>query len=139
MSYPSDFTDEQWAFVEPLFLKLIGKKGNGRPREWSYRQILDGIGYVNRTGCQWRNVPNDLPPWQTLATYLHKWSKSGIIESLYQQTRELKLSHSSSVLAVDSQSVKAINMVLKKTRALTDSNVYQAGRGSSWLITEACS
>lgn len=61
--YPSDLTDGQWALVEPL---LPSPKTGGRPESHPRRSIVDGILYVVRTGCAWRYLPADFPPWQTV-------------------------------------------------------------------------
>lgn len=57
--YTSDLTDEQWKLIWHHFEPL---PKTGRPRDYSYREILNGVFYVIRTGCQWRNLPKDLPP-----------------------------------------------------------------------------
>ena len=57
--YPSDLTDDQWKVIDPL---LPGAKPGGRPRSVEMREVVDGILYVVRTGCQWRALPHDLPP-----------------------------------------------------------------------------
>jgi transposase len=62
--YPSDTNDEQWALIEPL---LPPVKTGGRPEKHSRRAVVDAILYVVRTGCAWRQLPADFPPWQTVA------------------------------------------------------------------------
>ena len=59
--YPSDLTDEQWDILLPL---LPPAKPGGRPRTVDIREVVNGIVYVLRTGCPWRMLPHDLPPWQ---------------------------------------------------------------------------
>ena len=66
-TYPSDLTDEQWELLSPL---LPAAKPGGRPRTVELREILNAILYVLRTGCAWRMLPHDLPPWQTVYKYL---------------------------------------------------------------------
>ena len=61
-SYPSDLTDEQWEILGPL---LPPAKPGGRPRTVDLREVVNGILYLLRSGCPWRMVPHDLPPWQT--------------------------------------------------------------------------
>ena len=56
--YPSDLTDEQWQLIEPL---LPPPSRVGRPRRICRRRIMNAILYVNRTGCQWRQLPSDFP------------------------------------------------------------------------------
>ncbi len=63
--YSTDLTDAQWALLHPFFPKVDRPdKRNGRPRTYAYREILNGIFYVNRTGCAWNLMPQDLPPWR---------------------------------------------------------------------------
>jgi transposase len=62
-AYPSDLHDSEWALLEPL---VPAVKRGGRPARWSRREIVNGILYVVRTGSQWRALPHDLPPWQTV-------------------------------------------------------------------------
>ena len=61
--YPSDPTDQQWQLVEPL---LPAPKSGGRPEKHPRRPIVDAILYVVRTGCSWRPLPSDFPPWETV-------------------------------------------------------------------------
>lgn len=58
-AYPSDVTDAQWQVIEPL---IPPAKPGGRPRSVNLREIVNGIGYVLRSGCAWRLMPHDLPP-----------------------------------------------------------------------------
>jgi hypothetical protein len=75
--YPSDLTDEQWAFVEAM---LPLPKGLGRPESHPRRAIVDAILYVVRTGCSWRQLPVDFPPWQTVYGYFIRWEARGVTE-----------------------------------------------------------
>ena len=58
--YPSDLTDEQWLLIES---HIPPGKSGGRPRSVVMREVINGILYLNRTGCSWRMLPHDLPPW----------------------------------------------------------------------------
>ena len=62
--YATDLTDEQWAVLDPL---LPPPQHRGRPRA-DLREVLNGILYLNRTGCQWRLLPHEFPPWGTRST-----------------------------------------------------------------------
>ena len=74
-SYPSDLTDEQWEILGPL---LPPAKPGGRPRTVDLREVVNGILYLLRSGCPWRMVPHDLPPWQTLYNRdFPYWESSG--------------------------------------------------------------
>jgi putative transposase len=68
--YPSDLSDAEWAILKPL---LPQPKGFGHPVEVDFREILNGIFYVQRTGCQWEMLPHDLPPYSTVYNYFQKW------------------------------------------------------------------
>lgn len=61
--YPSDLSDEEWEILKPL---IPPEKPGGRPREADMREILNAIFYVLRTGCAWRSLPHDFPPWQSI-------------------------------------------------------------------------
>jgi transposase len=107
-AYPSDLTDMEWRILEPL-LPLPARRG--RPRTYAWRAILNGIFYVLRTGCQWRAVPRDLPPWATVYHYWWLWRKSGLWEQLNARLREyvrvaLGRNAQPSAGIIDSQSVK---------------------------------
>ena len=84
--YPSDLTDEQWELLSPL---LPEAKPGGRPRSVDLREILNAILYVLRSGCSWRMVPHDLPPWQTAYKYFRRWSGDGTWERVHDSLRPL--------------------------------------------------
>ena len=106
--YPSDVTDEEWAILEPL---VPPPKFGGRPVAYGRREIVNGIFYVLRSGCAWRMIPHDLPPWDTVYGYFNRWRKDGTWEQvhtvLYRQMRQAlgRDQHPSAAIA-DSQSVK---------------------------------
>lgn len=58
MRYTTDLTDHEWSLIAYCFPRPAK---TGRPREHAYRDLLNAIFYVVRTGCQWRNLPKDLP------------------------------------------------------------------------------
>jgi len=107
-SYPSDLTDKQWERLAPL---IPDAKPGGRHREVNIREVLNGIFYYLRTGCQWRALPNDLPPWGTVAGYYRIWRLDGtwqrIHDTLRGQVREAAGRNATPSAAIlDSQSVK---------------------------------
>src|SRR5260221_8389070 len=63
LRYPSDLTDDEWAYVEPL---IPPAKRGGNKRNVEVREVMNGIMYILTTGCQWRAIPKDLPPRSTL-------------------------------------------------------------------------
>ena len=70
LRYPSDLTDAEWSLVEP---QIRPAKPGGNRRRVNVREVMNGILYVLSTGCQWRAVPKDLPPYPTLFGYLDLW------------------------------------------------------------------
>lgn len=106
--YPSDLNDEEWAILRPLIPPV---KVGGRPTRYERREIVNGILYVLRSGCSWRMLPHDLPPWDSVYGYYNRWRKQGVWEqihqSLYRQLRlELGRQPEASAAVADSQSVK---------------------------------
>ena len=73
-AYPSDLTETEWGILKPLF---ECEQTRGRPREHPIWEILNGIFYILRSGCAWRMMPHDLPPWQTVYHYFRAWRKDG--------------------------------------------------------------
>ncbi len=105
--YDTDLTDEQFALLRPL---LPRPKKMGRPPA-DLRAVLDALFYLVRTGCQWRLLPHDFPPWSTVHTWYRRWRHDGtwerINEALRQQVRSAAGRHPSPrSSAADSQSVK---------------------------------
>jgi transposase len=79
LPYATCLTDAEWAQVAPL---LPTPARTGRPWRWSLRAILDGILYVLRTGCAWRHLPLDFPPWPTVHRWFLRLSREGVFERL---------------------------------------------------------
>jgi len=107
-SYPTDLTDEEWAILVPL---IPPAKPGGRPREVDMREILNGLLYLLRTGCAWRMIPHDLPPWQTVYEYFAQWRDDGTWERLngvlrVQVRQQVGKEAEPSAGIIDSQSVK---------------------------------
>ena len=107
-TYPSDLTDEQWELLSPL---LPAAKPGGRPRTVELREILNAILYVLRTGCAWRMLPHDLPPWQTVYKYFRGLSEDGTWERVHDAMRpNVREGEGRSAMptaaVIDSQSVK---------------------------------
>ena len=107
-SYPTDLTDDQWEVVRQF---IPAAKPGGRPRSVSMRRALDAMFYLARSGCAWRMMPNDYPPWETVYYYFQRFRKDGTWDSVHTALRDrvrLKLGrHKDPTAAViDSQSVK---------------------------------
>jgi putative transposase len=106
--YPSDLTEVQWENIEPLFPP---PKTGGRPREYDNRALVNGILYVTRSGCSWRMLPHDFPPWQSVYGYFRRWRLAGlwkkIHDSLVVTIRQIDGREAQPSAAIlDSQSVK---------------------------------
>ena len=106
--YQTDVTDEEWRVIEP---HLPAASCTGRPRSWPMREIVNGIFYVMRSGCTWRLLPSDLPPWGTIyrwfATFRDEARFEKINHALVMLDRERIGRHASPTGAIiDSQSVK---------------------------------
>ncbi len=84
-SYPSDLTDQQWQALLPL-LQLDPDEP---ARTYSVRDIMDAIFYLNRSGCAWRYLPENLPPWQNVQYYFYKWTGDGTWERVNTELRKL--------------------------------------------------
>jgi putative transposase len=106
--YPSDMTDEEWAVVEPL---IPPARQGGRPRSVDMREIVNAILYILRSGCQWRMLPHEFPPWPTVWTYFRIWRRTGAWERMHTALREAERKRQGrqptpSAAILDSQSVK---------------------------------
>jgi len=108
LRYASDTTDAEWALIEPSMPKM---NRIGRPRETDLRAVVNAILYMAATGCQWRQLPKELPPYSTVQEYFYRWSHDGtwarINHTLVMAARERAGREASPTAGViDSQSVK---------------------------------
>lgn len=83
-AYPSDVTDEEWAFVAP-YLTLM--REDAPQRKHDLREIFNGVRYVVRTGCPWRLIPHDLPPWEMVYQQSQRWIAAGVFENMVHDLR----------------------------------------------------
>ena len=109
--YPSDLTDAQWRLIEPLLPTPRPPGMAGRPRRHSFREIVNAILYLLRTGCQWRHLPHDFAPYTGVSDYYHAWRKNGCLDRIHDALRaEVRKQAGKevepSVVLIDSQSVK---------------------------------
>ncbi len=78
MAYSSSLSDQEWKIIE----LLLPQKKQTRPPLWSKRQILDGIFYQLKNGCNWCDLPQDLPPYSTVFWYYKQWRETGVLDQI---------------------------------------------------------
>src|ERR1051325_8433641 len=84
--YPSDVTDEEWAFVAP-YLTLM--KEEAPQRVYRLREVFNGLRWIIRAGAPWRFMPSDLPPWEMVYQQSQRWIKAGVFEHMVHDLRAL--------------------------------------------------
>src|SRR5215204_4922815 len=72
-AYPTDVSDEEWAFIAP-YLTLM--KEDAPQRDYSLREVFNGLRYIMRSGEAWRMMPHDLPPWYTVYQQMQRWQRA---------------------------------------------------------------
>ena len=137
-AYPSDLSDAEWQVIAPL---IPPAKPGGRPREVDMREIVNGIFYITRSGCAWRMLPHDFPPWSTVHHYFRAWRKEGTWEKIHDALRaRVRLQEGRdpqpSAAILDSQSVKTtekggLEATMRPRRSMAASGI------SSWT-PEVC-
>ena len=110
IQYSTNLTDKQWQVIE----KIINTQE--RKRKHSLRNIMNAILYLLKTGCQWRMIPKDFAPWESVYYYFSKWKNEGIIEELLDKLRsKVRImagrKESPSLGIIDSRSVKTSHHV----------------------------
>lgn len=83
-AYPSDVSDEEWAFVAP-YLTLMSE--DAPQRDHSLREVFNGLRWIIRAGAPWRMIPNDLPPWHTVYQQTQRWIAAGVFEAIVHDLR----------------------------------------------------
>jgi putative transposase len=108
LRYPSDLSDEEWAILEPL---LSSPANRGLPPKWPLRHVANAVSYLLRSGCAWRMLPREHPPWQTVYYHFRKWRIDGRLHRTHDRLREAvreaeERDHDPSAAVIDSQVVK---------------------------------
>jgi putative transposase len=108
-TYPTDLNDTEWKQIAPLF---PAAKLTGRPREHTWREILNALFYLTKNGCVWRALPSDFPAWQTVYYYFRIFRKDDFWEKLNTAIRKavrVKAGKEpqASAMIIDSQSAKS--------------------------------
>ncbi len=137
--YPSDLSTAQWAQVRRF---IPAPKPGGRPAKYERREIVNALLYINRTGCQWRALPHDFPPWDAVYWYFRTWKKDGTFDRLLDELRgDLRQAEGKqrqpSAAILDSQSVKTTEK--GGSAATTRPSWSRAASGTSWSTPWACS
>ena len=111
MTYSSSLTDREWEILAPLLPEVLPQKKRTRPLAWSYRQLIDGMLYQLKNGCNWEDLPKEFPPYSTVYWHYKHWRAAGTIEKLmdilHGQVREqVNKKRWTQLLIIDSQAVK---------------------------------
>ena len=106
--YPSYLSDEEWTLLEPL---LASSERRGRPPKWTLRRVADAVFYLLRSGCAWRMLPREYPPWQTVYYHFRRWRLDGRLRRAHDALRaEVRAregrARDPSAAVIDSQAVK---------------------------------
>ena len=124
-AYPSNLTDKQWAVIEPYFK-------NGNKSLWDKRELVNAVLYREKTGCQWRFLPKDFPPYSTVHTFYRRAMLDGTWERINDRLVEitrLKAGRNScpSYAIIDSQSAKTT--AANDERGIDGGKKQKAGKG----------
>lgn len=123
--YPSDLSDERWDLIRPVLIawKDARPSMSGHSGRYELREIVNAILYQARTGCQWRYLPKDLPPYGAVYYYFAKWRDDGTAQTIHDllrwQVREAAgRAEDPTAVVIDSQSVRAAHNVPAATSGL---------------------
>lgn len=130
--YPTDLTDAEWEIARAYIPETVHVPNLMIPK-YARRDVVNGILYRERTGCQWRNLPHDFPPWKQVFEYFRKWRNDGTIERLHDGLRAkvreqtpradgTVRSDDPTICILDSQSAKTSEEAAPETRG------YDAGK-----------
>ncbi len=126
-AYPSDLTDDQWGLIEPMItswkLERVARSATGDPGSCDLREVVNALFYQNRTGCQWRYLPHDLPAWSAVFYYFTQWRRDGLDQRIQEllrcQVRErARRLEDPSLVVLDTQSLRAAAGVPRTTTGL---------------------
>jgi transposase len=120
--YPSDLSEAEWAVLEPQAREVMRElvRAQGRPMDHDLRAVCDAVAYVVRNGIEWRAVPVDFPPWDSVYAFYQRWNERGLPRALVARLRERLRKHQGrqaepTACIIDSQIVKCADTVPKAT------------------------
>jgi transposase len=136
-AYLDDLRDEEWEQIEPILQEGIYRKAGSRGKH-PRREMLNAIFYVLRTGCRWRDLPHDFPPWTAVYSQFVRWQARGVFAKMNDCLRKslrvlLGKAPEPTAGIVDSQSVKTTEK--KGSVDMTGVRKLKAGKDTYWLIT----
>jgi len=134
LPYPTDLTDHEWHVIQHLVPQA---KPGGRPEDYPKREILNAIFYLLRSGCSWRMLPHDLPPWRIVYYYFWTWRRDGTWQIMHDLLRgDVRAAggkrRQPSAGIIDSQSVKTTEK--GGSAASTRTNRSRGASATSWSI-----
>ena len=130
MPYSTNLTDAEWETLSPLLNQILPLKKKTRPPNWTQREILNGIFYQLKNGCNWADLPKDLPPYSTVYWHYKQWREQGVIEELmrvlHSQVRSQvkKKTKWTTLMIIDSQAVKNTCNASKASIAIINDFLY---------------
>jgi putative transposase len=106
--YDTDLSDAEWEIIAPMLVKPLTR---GRRASVNMREVANGIFYLLKNGCTWRNLPHDFPAYSTVYFYFQRWTLTGLITEINRQLSErIRVAQgreaTPSLASLDSQSVK---------------------------------
>jgi transposase len=132
-NYPSDLTDREWSQIERF---IPAPKSGGRPTKYERREIVNALLYIGRTGCKWRSLPHDFPPWEAVYWYFRNWKKDGTLDRLHDELRgDLRATEGRprqpSAAILDSQTVRTTEKGGPKATTVVRGSRAASGTSSS--------
>lgn len=139
--YSSSLNDQEWETIRPIIENKSHYRGAGTLPKHSRRKMLDAIFYLLKTGCQWRELPHDFPPWKAVYAQYQRWRDRGLFEQMNTHLRRTlrRLSgktEDSAYGIADSQSVKTTEK--KGSVDMTEVKRSKAASVIYSLITQDC-